>query len=82
MFVLVACGRGVDYIKADLSGAGSLGVDMPQHADREREISFRVPVRSGERPSHQTPLMESPVLVNTFYHLSGFSEKDEKVHEA
>lgn len=48
----------------------------------EREINFRVPVRSGERPSHQTPLMESPVLVNTCYQLSGSSEKDEKVHEA
>lgn len=38
MFVLVACGRGVDCIKADLSGAGSLGKDTLQHADRERSV--------------------------------------------
>lgn len=52
MFVLVACGRGVDYIKADLSGAGSLGVDTPQHADRERERSVFGSLSSQEKDLH------------------------------
>lgn len=81
MFVLVACGRGVDCIKADLSGVGSLGEDTPQHAGRERSVFGSLSGQEKE-PLHQTRLMESPVPVNTRYHLSGPSEEDEKVQEA
>lgn len=52
--------KGVDCIKADSSGASGLG---------EGSV-FRGPGQSRERPLHQTPLMESPVPVNTRHHLS------------
>jgi len=66
MFVLVACGRGVECIKADLSGADSLGKDTPQHAGRERDrFSGPCPVRRQTFTSNTTDGVTCACQYNT-----------------